>query len=62
MQLLIKLLDKKLKYINHEIVEYTIIIQVKLERKSLQCPNCNKTSNKVHLRYKRTFQDLLMLV
>lgn len=58
MQSLIKLLDKNLKYINNEIIEDTIIIKVESERDFFQCPNCNNTSDKVHSRYLRSFQDL----
>lgn len=54
----IKLLDENLKYIDHEIIEDTIIINVTSEREYLNCPYCNAVSNKIHSHYQRTFQDL----
>lgn len=61
MQSLINLLDKNLKYINNEIKKDTITIEVESNRESFKCPNCNVTSNKVHSRYERSFQDLPIL-
>lgn len=55
---LIKLLDKNLEYIEHNIVEDTIRIYVKSINKYPCCPYCGAASNKVHSKYKRTFQDL----
>lgn len=55
---LIKLLDKNLEYIQHQIIEDTIYIYVKSIKEYPCCPYCGTTSKKVHSRYKRTFQDL----
>ena len=55
---LTKLLDKNLEYIKHEIIEYTIYISVKSIKEYVCCPYCCTPSNKVHSRYKRSFQDL----
>lgn len=54
----IKLLDKNLEYIEHEITNDTINIWVKSVRKEVICPYCNRTSTKVHSHYQGSFQDL----
>ena len=54
----IKLLDKNLKYVSHEIIDDTIYIQVISELNECKCPCCGHISNKVHSKYKRTFKDL----
>ncbi|NFJ83798.1 transposase family protein [Clostridium botulinum] len=56
----IKLLDKNLDYISHEIIDDTIYIHVVSNRKECKCSYCGGYSNKVHCKYKRTFQDLPM--
>lgn len=55
---LVKLLDKNLDYINHEIKDNIMFITVESNRKSLNCPFCNQPSSKVHSRYEKSFQDL----
>ena len=55
---LIKLLDKNLEYIEHEIIEDTIYISVKSIKEYICCPYCCTPSNKIHSKYKRSFQDL----
>lgn len=55
---LIKLLDKNLEYISHEIIEDTVYISIKSIKEYVCCPYCFTPSNKVHSRYKRSFQDL----
>lgn len=55
---LIKLLDKNLNYVKHEIVEDTIFITVVSNRTAVTCPYCGCNSTKVHSTYKRSFQDL----
>lgn len=55
---LIKLLDKNLEYIEHEIIDDTIYISVKSIKEYICCPYCCTHSNKVHSKYKRSFQDL----
>ena len=55
---LIKLLDRNLEYINHNIEKDTIYINVKSIKKEVKCPYCNNYSTKVHSKYKKSFQDL----
>ena len=55
---LIKILDKNLTYLNHEILEDTIYIKVTSSRESFVCPSCKKESTKIHSHYTKTFQDL----
>jgi len=55
---LIKLLDKNLDYISHEIIGDTIYIHVVSNRNGVKCPFCETPSTKVHSHCKRTFQDL----
>ena len=55
---LIKILDKNLAYLNHEILEDTIYIKVASNRESFVCPACKKESTKTHSHYTRTFQEL----
>lgn len=55
---LIKLLDENLEYIDHEVIEDTIQINVKSSKKEACCPDCNTFSKRIHSRYKRSFQDL----
>lgn len=54
----IKLLDKNLDYVSHEIVDNTIYIKVVSNRERVCCKYCNTSSNKVHSYYNRSFQDL----
>jgi transposase len=54
----IKLLDKNLEYVSHEIIGDTIFINVISNRKEVICPFCGSHSSKVHSHYKRSFQDL----
>ena len=56
----IKLLDKNLNYVNHEIVGDTIFIHVVSNREKVICPYCGKPSVKTHSHYERNFQDLPM--
>ena len=58
MKELVKLLDKQLKYEEHEIKGNEIHIWVTSRRKVLNCPYCGKKSRKVHSRYRRTIQDM----
>ena len=54
----IKLLDKHLDYIQHEIVGDTIYIYVRSNQKELVCPYCGMPSVRKHIVYKHSFQDL----
>lgn len=55
---LIKLLDRNLEYIDHEVIKDTIYINVKSSKQEACCPDCNALSKRIHSRYKRSFQDL----
>ncbi|WP_442863867.1 transposase family protein [Anaeromicrobium sp.] len=55
---LIKLLDKNLDYVEHEIIDNTIYVKVISNRENVCCKYCNTPSKKVHSRYNRSFQDL----
>lgn len=55
---LIKLLDKNLDYVSHEIVEDTMYIKVASNRKIFTCPHCNTECKRIHSHYIKTFQDL----
>ncbi len=61
MDALIKLLDESLEYISHEIIEDTIYINIKSNKKETCCPDCNTPSERIHSRYTRSFQDLPVL-
>ena len=56
----IKLLDKNLEYISHEIIEEIIYINVASNKKECICPYCGSLSSKMHSTYARSFQDLPM--
>lgn len=57
----IKLLDKDLNYLFHEIINDTLYIHVESGRSKVICPYCGQSSSKVHSKYRRKFQDLPML-
>jgi len=54
----IKLLDKNLDYLEHEIVDDEVIIYVASNRIEVTCPYCGNKSSKIHSTYERSFQDL----
>jgi transposase len=54
----IKMLDKSLDYMSHEIKGDFIFITVKSNRQELNCTYCGTPSSKIHSTYPRTFQDL----
>lgn len=56
----IKLLDQKLDYISHEIIDGVCHINIVSNRKEARFPFCGKLSSKKHSTYKRSFQDLPM--
>lgn len=53
-----KLLDKRLKYVSHEVIDDMIYIHAISNRESINCPYCLTSSTKVHSCYRRSFQDL----
>jgi transposase len=55
---IIKLLDKNLDYVSHEIREDVMYITVKSNKAEVACPFCGGASSKVHSAYRRTIQDL----
>ena len=54
----IKLLDRNLEYVSHEIIDDTIYIRVVSIREEIVCPFCGQPSSKTHSHYDRSFQDL----
>lgn len=54
----IKLLDENLEYVNHEIIDNIIYVNIISTRVEVVCPYCGNPSSKVHSRYKKSFQDL----
>lgn len=55
---LIKLLDKDLECISHEISGDTIYVYVESNRKEAICPYCGRSASRVHSHYERRFLDL----
>ena len=58
MDKIIKLLDRNLDYISHEVCGDIIYINVKSSKVEAICPFCGVTSTKEHSTYQRTIQDL----
>ena len=58
MEEFIKLLNPRLDYISHEIVEDTIFIRVASNKGDAVCPYCGHASSKRHSAYERSFQNL----
>lgn len=55
---ILKLLDKNLLYVNHEIQGDTIFLVAESKRKRARCPYCGHFSSSIHSNYERSFQDL----
>ena len=55
---LIKLLDKNLEYISHEIIKGCLYIKIASVRLETKCPFCGELSCKMHSVYERSYQDL----
>jgi len=55
---IIKILDKDLVYVSHEMHSETMLITIKSTRQEIRCPYCNTPFIKVHSKYIRKFQDL----
>ena len=58
MKEIVKLLNKDLKYVRHEINEDLMYIYVKSSRKEAKCPYCGEIGKRIHSRYERRFRDL----
>lgn len=58
MEEFVKLLDKHLDYIRHEIIGDTIYIYVRSNREEPVCPYCGMPSSRRHSVYSRSFQNL----
>ncbi len=58
MEEIIKKLDKKIKVLNYEYINDTLIIDIERTNKSAICPCCGKKSTNVHSRYSRIIKDL----
>lgn len=54
----IKLLDKSLDYVSHEIIDDICYITVTSNRVEAKCPFCGIKSSKAHSTYDKSFQDL----
>jgi len=57
---LVKMLDKNLDYLNHEVEKDTMKIHVASNREVVTCPYCHAKTTKVHSTYSKSFQDLPM--
>lgn len=55
---IVKMLDRNLDYISHEIINDVYYIKVKSNRDKVICPFCKTVSVNPHSYYKRSFQDL----
>ena len=55
---IIKMLDKNIQYVSHEIQNDRIYIYVESNLKEVICPYCKQSSIWVHSRYLRKLQDL----
>lgn len=58
MHRILKLLDKNLLYVNHEIRGDTLFLGATSKRKRAKCPYCGHFSSSIHSSYERSFQDL----
>lgn len=58
MEEFVKLLDKHLDYIRHEIIGDTIYIYVRSNREEPVCPYCGMLSSRGHSVYSRSFQEI----
>lgn len=57
---MVKLLDKNLEYVDHEIEDGVMYIHVISNRNDATCPYCGRISRRVHSKYERRFRDLPM--
>ena len=55
---IVKMLDKNLNYLNHEVEKDTIKIHIASNREIVICPFCHAKATKVHSTYSKSFQDL----
>lgn len=58
MEELIKLLDKDLEYVSHELIEDTFYINVSSKKGTVECPFCGNPTSSAHSYYERSFGDL----
>lgn len=58
MEEIIKKLDTKLRVLDYEYLNDTLIIDVEKTNKSAICPCCGKRSNNIHSKYIRQIKDL----
>ena len=54
----IKLLDKNIEYVSHQIIDDNCYISVSSNRIWVRFPYCWQMSTKIHSKYERTFQNL----
>lgn len=55
---IIKMLDKSLDYISHELINDTLYINIISNKRVLKCPICGAETTKVHSKYLKIFKDL----
>ena len=55
---LIRMLDENFVYLEHQLFDEYIAIQVESNRDEAPCPYCGAMSCRVHSTYERSFQDL----
>lgn len=55
---LIKLLEKDLEYISHDLTDDIFCIQVRPTKEMAVCPYCGSQSSSAHSCYERSFRDL----
>lgn len=54
----IKLLDRDLEYISHNLMDDTFYFSVRSIKETAECPFCGSKSSGVHSCYERSFRDL----
>jgi transposase len=55
---LVQMLDRNLIYLDHQVLNNSIIIYVCSKYDEATCPYCGTASSRIHSTYERSFQDL----
>jgi len=55
---LVQMLDNNLIYLDHQVLNDSIIIYVCSKHDEAKCPYCGTASSRIHSTYERSFQDL----
>ena len=58
---IVKMLDKNLEYISHELSNDTLYIFIKSNKESIACPTCGVESTKVHSRYRKDIEKVFRI-